>query len=376
MNICMVMSTPFPPQEGIGSYVNGLSSTLQESGHKVTIITRGSLRKTSWELVNDMQVIKPPYIPVYPFYIHLHGLFVNKIVKSIEKEIDIIHIHSPLCPKINTSLPILATIHTPMLTDTQTRVDETTDFHARIEHFMGKYVSYPIEMNLIKRAEKITTVANSVADELQVYGLQKKDIEVIGNGVDESLFHPLQTSIDERFILFTGRLDYRKGLFDLIESSKYILREHPNISFLITGKGILIEKLKKRVHDLGFSKNFSFLGFVPKEKLIQLYQQATIYALPSHYEGLPTVLLEAMACGCPVVATAVSGNLDVITHGIDGLLVPPKEPEKIAESIMHLLYDEEKRKKMGNNARKTIEKRFTWKKITNSYIEKYESLLR
>lgn len=375
MNICMVLSTSFPPQEGIGNYVNGLSQRLKEIGHNVTIITRGNLQRTTRETINNIQVIKPPFIPLYPFYIHIHGLFLNKIFKSIEDQIDIVHIHSPLCPLIKTEKPILATIHTPMLKDTQTRIDESSDVHARIERIMGKYVSFPVEMDLIKRADRITTVATSVADELSDYGLQINDVDVIGNGVDEKIFYPNDISSSDDYILYTGRLDYRKGLFDLIESSKYILKEHPNISFIITGKGLLIDKLKKRVEELGFSNNFKFVGFVSKEQLIQLYQEATVYALPSHYEGLPTVLLEAMACGCPVAATAVSGNLDVLTHGKDGLMVPPKSPEKIADAIISLLQDENLRRNLGRNARKTIENRYTWRIITDRYIENYESLL-
>ncbi len=375
MNICMIMSTPFPPEEGIGNYVYGLSSKLINLGHKVTIITRGNLFKTRREFIDDICVIKPPFFPLYPFYIQFHGLFLNRIFKKMEEEFDIVHIHSPLSPLISTSLPVIATIHTPMLIDTKKRTDETKDIRARIEQLMGRYISFHIEMDLIERANKITTVANSVAMELREYGLNSKDVEVIGNGVDEKIFTPIKNKVDEKYILYSGRLDYRKGLFDLIESSKIICPAHPEISFVITGKGILIDKLKRRVNESGLKKNFNFVGFVSREKLIQLYQQATIYVLPSHYEGLPTVLLEAMACGCPVVATSVSGNLDVLTQGHDGILVPPKSPDKIAEAVLKLLDDEKMRNTLGINARNTIENRFTWSIISKKFLHFYNSLI-
>ena len=375
MNICMIMSTPFPPEEGIGNYVYGLSSKLINLGHKVTIITRGNLFKTRREFIDDICVIKPPFFPLYPFHIQFHGLFLNRIFKKMEEEFDIVHIHSPLSPLISTSLPVIATIHTPMLIDTKKRTDETKDIRARIEQLMGRYISFHIEMDLIERANKITTVANSVAMELREYGLNSKDVEVIGNGVDEKIFTPIKNKVDEKYILYSGRLDYRKGLFDLIESSKIICPAHPEISFVITGKGILIDKLKRRVNESGLKKNFNFVGFVSREKLIQLYQQATIYVLPSHYEGLPTVLLEAMACGCPVVATSVSGNLDVLTQGHDGILVPPKSPDKIAEAVLKLLDDEKMRNTLGINARNTIENRFTWSIISKKFLHFYNSLI-
>ena len=372
----MILSTPIPPEEGIGNYVYNLSKELLENKHEVTVITRGRFDKTIIQKVDGLRVIKPTFLPAYPFYIKLHGLFLNRQFKKFEKEFDIVHIHSPLCPLVKTSLPIIATIHTPMLADTKTRFEETADFHARIERFMGKYISFPVEMGLINRAEKITTVANSVASELKDYNLNKEEIEVIGNGVDEDIFKPIDNKSDENYILYTGRLDYRKGLFDLIESSKSILDVYPNVSFFVTGKGILLNQLKKRVNELGVSDNFKFLGYVSREKLITLYQNATIYVMPSHYEGLPTVLLEAMSSGCPVVATSVSGNLDVLTNDLDGLLVPPKSPKKIAESVIDLLNNEDKRIKMGNAARKTIEERFTWDMIAKRYMVNYENLLK
>jgi glycosyltransferase involved in cell wall biosynthesis len=375
MNIGMIISTPFPPEEGIGNYIYGLSTKFIKKGHKVTIITRGSIAKTKKENIEGINIIKAPFIPIYPFYIHLHGVFVNKIIKSMESKFDILHIHSPLTPIIKTSIPIIATIHTPMLTDTRTRFNEARDIHSRIEKFMGRYVSYYIEKALIERAEIITTVANSVVNELREYGINTNNIKVLGNGVDEKLFSPSKKKNKDKYILYTGRLDYRKGLFDLIESSKYILKTNKDISFVIIGKGALKNKLQKKVEKIGIQKNFKFLGFVNQEKLIELYQNATLYVLPSHYEGLPTVLLEAMSCGLPVVATSVSGNLDVIKSGKNGILVPPKSPLKLANAVLKLLDDEETKINLGKNARRTIEDNYTWNIITDNYLKYYKIII-
>ena len=84
MNICIILSTPIPPEEGIGNYVYNLSKELIKNGHKVTIITRGKFGKTIYEKIDGIQVIKPSYIPLYPFYMKFHGLFLNKVFKSIE----------------------------------------------------------------------------------------------------------------------------------------------------------------------------------------------------------------------------------------------------------------------------------------------------
>ena len=97
MKIAMIISTPFPPEEGIGHYIYNLSKKLMENGHKITVITRGSF-KTKIEFFEGIRVIKVPFIPLYPFHIHIHKFFVNRIFKSIENEFDLIHFHTPLPP--------------------------------------------------------------------------------------------------------------------------------------------------------------------------------------------------------------------------------------------------------------------------------------
>ena len=97
--------------------------------------------------------------------------------------------------------------------------------------------------------------------------------------------------------------------------------------------------------------------------------------VPSHYEGLPTVLLEAMSCGLPVVATNVGGNSDVISSGKNGFLVPPKSPQVLSKVILKLLDDSKLRKEIGAAARKTIERSYTWDKIADKIQKCYEDML-
>ena len=375
MHICQITSAAIPPEEGIGNYVYGLSDQLIKKGHNVTIITRGSKGKKQKEIFHNIEVIRAPFIPLYPIYMNVHKIFVNKIFKSMQSKFDIVHIHSPLSPLVNTSLPVIATIHTPMMTDHRASFNETKNLRTTIGILMGKFVSYPLELNLLKRANMITVVAKSVTNELREYNTNQKEIIVMGNGIDNNVFKPIEKKSGDNYILFTGRLSYRKGLFDLIECGKYICKKYPNISFILVGKGPLLDELRKRVNELGMTKQFKFVGFVNREELITLYQNATIYVLPSHYEGLPTVLLEAMSCGLPVIATAVSGNLDVISHGKNGILIPPKAPEKMAEAISLLLENAELKKHLGENARKTIEENFTWDIISNNFLKCYKSLV-
>ena len=151
----MVLSNPFPPEEGIGYYVYNLSRNLIKKGHKVTIITRGSLR-TEVNLIDGIKVIRVPFIPIYPFYISIHGFFINKLFKSIETEFDLVHIHTPLSPIIRTSLPIVSTIHTSLIEDV--RHLDIVGLRSIIGKISAKFVSYPLVSRLIKHSEVVTTV--------------------------------------------------------------------------------------------------------------------------------------------------------------------------------------------------------------------------
>ncbi|MHB8163130.1 MAG: glycosyltransferase family 4 protein [Methanoregula sp.] len=373
MHICHIISVPFPPQEGIGNFVYGISKKLIEKGHSVTVITRGSLPRTRIEVFESIQVIKVPFIPIYPFHLTFHGFFLNGEFAKRENTFDLVHIHTPLCPVFHTKIPIIVTVHTPMLTDS--RHLEIVGFRSIIGRIMARFVSYPNELKVLKKGDLITSVSEAVAVELQEYGLDKKRIIVIRNGVDESVFYPPSCKGNEKYILYTGRLSHRKGLFDFIESAQWVLKDHPNIHYIIPGKGELQDQLKSKVKQMGLEAKIKFLGFLDKEQIITLYQNAIIFVMPSHYEGLPTVLLEAMACGLPVIATDIGGNNEVITSYQNGILVPPKSPVELAKAIEILLHDEDLRRRLGNNARDTIIREYTWEKIAGNTIDCYRRIL-
>jgi len=367
MRICMIISTPFPPEEGIGYHVYNLSKNLIDRGHEVTVITRGSL-KMKTDFVNEIKVLRVPFIPFYPFHVNIHGFFVNRLFKSIEKEFDIVHIHTPLSPIIKTSLSIVSTIHTSMIEDA--RHIEIVDLKSLGTKVLTRLVSHPLVSKLIEDSEVVATVSNSVAQELKKY-YRLDDAIVVGNGVDKKLFTPVKEKKKENYILYVGRLSYRKGLFDLLESAKQICQNY-DIIFVLVGKGELEGKLKKIIREEKLEDKVVLLGHVGREKLIRLYQNAMVFLISSYYEGLPTVLLEAMACGLPVVATAVSGCVDVVEHRYNGLLIPPKSPEKMTEAITILLEDEELRDMLGKNARKTIEERYTWDSVADRMEKCYK----
>jgi glycosyltransferase involved in cell wall biosynthesis len=370
-----MIAQEFPPSPGgIGSYVYCLSKKLLERGYTITVITRGSAGKTVRESVDGIDVFKVSFFPFYPFHIKLHGLFVGSLLNWLEPSLTLVHLHTPLPPPIKTSLPVMTTVHTPMKVDA--RFHEVLDPVSLAERLQSMFLYPPIESKLFGLSEKITTVSWSVAKELGEYGVDTRGITVVGNGVDEETFIPTRNKEDrEKYVLYTGILRARKGLFDLVECARYVCDANLNVRFVICGTGPFLRTLEKKVRRLGLDKKVVFLGYVQKEMLIQLYQNATLHVTPSHYEGLPTVVLEAMACGLPEVATKVGGNSEIIINDVNGYLVPPRSPREMADVILRLLADSALRERIGRAARETIVNRFSWDKIADNVQRCYDSLI-
>jgi glycosyltransferase involved in cell wall biosynthesis len=374
LHICMI-AQEFPPKPGgVGSYVYNLSKKLLERGHEVTVMTRGSTNKTVKDSVDGIDLFKVSYFPLYPFHIGIHGAFINGLLKSLEPKPTLIHLHTPLVPSIKTSLPVVTTVHTPMKVDA--RFHEIIDFFSLAEHVQSRFVYPIIEKRTFRVSKKITAVSFSVARELGEYGLDLKRITVVGNGVDEKTFVPLRKKkCLEQYVLYTGILRARKGLFDLIECAKHVCEVRPDVKFLICGTGPFLSRLEEEVRKTRLQNQVIFLGHVTRKKLVQTYQNATVHVVPSHYEGLPTVLLEAMSCGVPVVATNVGGNSEVISPGVNGFLVPARSPRELAKVVLELLDDVALRDRLGRAARKTVEEHFTWDRIADKILQCYESIL-
>jgi glycosyltransferase involved in cell wall biosynthesis len=373
MRICLITSSPLPPEEGVGFYVWNLARKIAQRGHSVQIITRGIPGRTTRECIGNIIVWRVTFAPLYPLHVHIHGLFVNRLIAQLEEHIDVFHIHSPLPPVLHTQRPMLLTVHTPMRTDA--RGLSVHDFHSLFIKLQSP-MSYNIERSLLRSAGQVVAVARSVAQELEEYSVDPAEVAVLGNGVDTTRFAPNGgEAAQPPYALAVGRLEQRKGFQDLVEAAQLVCRERPDVQFWIAGKGPMEDTLRRAIHKGDLEERVMLLGHIAdREQTVKLYQGATLFVHAAHREGLPTVLLEAMACGRPVIATAVSGALDVVVSGENGLLVPPRAPAQMAEAVSRLLSDVPMRDRLGVAARRTIEARFSWDIVSDNYLELYGRL--
>jgi len=159
-------------------------------------------------------------------------------------------------------------------------------------------------------------------------------------------------------VAFMGRIEGTKGIFDLIEAVNEVRETLPGVRLECAGDGD-IEGALRHVAVRGIRANVHFPGWLSQRRREELLRRATVFVLPSHAEGLPMSLLEAMAAGCPVIATSVGGIPDLITDGVNGLLVPAGDRDALALALHRLLIDRELAERLGAVARDTIRRRFT-----------------
>src|SRR2546428_8167286 len=202
------------------------------------------------------------------------------------------------------------------------------------------------------------------------YGFPEASTELIHNGANLTRFVPI-TGDERRAIRLAiadelagrpwpddillactiARFSVQKGLFDLVTAAYEVARHLPTVRFVIAGDGELREQLKARVAEQHLKDWVLFAGARPLAELARWLGAADLFVLSSHYEGMPLSLIEAMAAGCPVVATAVGGVTDVVADDTVGRLVPPKKPDGLAQAAVHAATDSDRRRAMATPAR-------------------------
>lgn len=188
---------------------------------------------------------------------------------------------------------------------------------------------------------------------INTHGIASDKVITVPNYVDQSVFSPVFENREEGHVLYIGRLSEQKNLFSLLdafEQSKWAK------TLTVIGVGELEQALKEKASLI--SKPVTFTGAVPNSTLPEYLQKASLYVLPSFYEGLPKTLLEAMSCGIACLGTRVEGIQEVIQHDVDGYLCEP-DASSIAAAIDTLLSDNDLRLRLGKQAYKTIQSRYS-----------------
>ena len=240
-------------------------------------------------------------------------------------------------------------------------------------------VSLKMERRVFTECDFLVANSLSTKNKLQeFYSVDGGCMAVVYPGVDTSLFSPssrrdkLGTTNRTSFtILFVGALGVTKGVRYLLESMPIILRERGDTRLVIVGSGWLSDTFREQVRRMGLNRVVSFLGKMSHFELPRIYNESDVVVLPSLYEPFGKVLIEAMSCKRPVIATRVDGIPEVVLDGKTGLLVQPRDPEAVANAVLSLLSDDSLRHKMGSRGRRRVQRLFTWEKSARELLNIY-----
>jgi glycosyltransferase involved in cell wall biosynthesis len=241
-----------------------------------------------------------------------------------------------------------------------------------------------VDRYVLRWMDRVVCVSEGQAAKVRQAGVRPDRIVVIHDAVRSERFeHPdradrerlarMFACVPDMIVGAAGRLSPEKGFEVLVEAAAIAARSMPGIGFIHFGDGPLRDRLSLRIQELGLNGRFVLAGF--RTDLDRFLPHCDITVLPSFTEGLPNVVLESLAAGVPVVATAVGGTPEALADGIDGFLVPPGNPAALAGRINDLLAMGEARKRMGQRGQERVRSCFSFDSQAKRYREVFEELV-
>lgn len=380
MNILHVYKDYYPVLGGIENHVKVLAEAQARAGHNVIVLVTARGPRTTLEDLGGVRVIKAGRFAT----IASAPLSLSLPVILARLRPDITHLHFPY-PLGEAAQALLGRSRRTVIT-----------YHSDIVRQQGLLRLYrPLLWRVLAKADRIiATSPNYVATSPFLQRFADKCV-IIPLGVDVDRFQqadPAQVAAirtkgsrngfsREPILLFVGRLRYYKGLDDLLRAMA-LLRDTPDqltTTLLIGGSGPMEAAWRALAQELGLTEQVHFLGDVPEETLPALYHAADLYVLPanSRAEAFGVALLEAMAAGLPVISTEVgTGTSYVNIHGETGLIVPPRDPERLAQAIAILLNDPALRQRLGAQAQARVRAQFSQATMIERVLDLYSEVSR
>lgn len=350
LRLAMIIQSFLPRMGGMERQTASLAPVLQAHGIDVRIVTRQFTGMKPYEEMSGVPVYRLPAPSPKAVASLAYTLSAVQLLKRIQP--DVIHAHELFSPSTIGALasrlyklPLVATLH---------RSGPPGDVQRLQQKFLGRQrLAY-----LSRHVHAFAVISREIDRELEVLGVPPERRHFIPNGVDIEHFAPSPAASkvarrkalglpDGLMAVFVGRLAAEKQLDRLVLLWRDVRVVEPTATLLLVGVGDEEQKLRAMAID-----GVYFTGSV--NNVAPYLQAADLFVLPSTAEGLSVAMLEAMACGLPVIATAVGGAPDVIRHGENGWLVPPEDTPALQKAVQELLGDYACREKLGAEARKLV----------------------
>ena len=380
MKIALVSPYDFAYPGGVNSHISSLAHHIAKMGQEVKIIAPASKAVSTFS-DRFIPIGKPLPVPASGSIVRTTlSLNLSSRLETVfdRENFDVVHLHEPLMPMLCTT--VLRLSHSVNI----------GTFHASYNRprygvwkpLDGYNFGKPFTTMFLKRWARRLDGKIAVSKPALEFASKyfPGDYDIIPNGVDLERFSPDILPIDEFCdgkvnILFVGRLEKRKGLNYLLEAYQWVKQEISNCRLIIVGPGTRLRRKYEKQVIMDGIKDVVFVGHAAYDELPRFYKTADIFCAPAtSWESFGIVLLEAMAVGKPVVASQIDGYAGVVTHGVDGLLVPPKDKEMLAQALVSLIKDKSLRQQMGAKGRLEAQG-YGWGNIARRVLDYYMKVL-
>jgi glycosyltransferase involved in cell wall biosynthesis len=359
---------------GQNVHVAALAAGLAQRGHDVTVHTRRDnpsaptrVRTAAGYTVDHVLAGPPSDVPKDELLPHMPAFAAQLRRRWTREPVDVVHAHfwmsglASVEAAAGLGVPVLQTFHALGSVKRRQQGRNDTSPSNRVA----------LERRLCRTVDRVVATCTDEVAELRALGLDRTRASVIPCGVDTDTFRPLPVARGPRQrLLVIGRLVERKGVGNVIEA----LAQLPDVELLVAGgpepellaTDPQARRLRRLVARLGVDDRVRFLGGVRRPDVPALMASADVVVAVPWYEPFGIVPLEAMACGRPVVGSAVGGLLDTIVPGVTGELVPPRRPDLLAPVLRDLLADRVRRQRYGDAGRARAVSTYQWRQVAEA----------
>jgi glycosyltransferase involved in cell wall biosynthesis len=408
MKICLLSYRGNPYCGGQGIYLMYLARELVKLGHKVHAIVgppypfemEGVVmhRLSNHNYFNVKKNFIKPHKPFatfnplnfYEFIASKFGVFPEMETFSVRaylklKELqkterfDVIHDNQCLGYGFllikRLGIPFVSTLHHPLTIDRTTWFEYPSDFSLKIK----RVLYYPLIMQKIvsNEMDRIVTVSHNSAHEItKAFGVPPEKQRVVYNGMDSGIFYPMKGIKKRRnSLIFVGNVEDRKKGVSYLLKALTLTKNRVHLT-IVDGGAPNRKFVPSWINKLKLNDRITFTGKISLDRLVELYSRTEIAVCPSLYEGFGFPAAEAMACELPVIASTGGALPEVVgEHLKTAYLIPPRDPEALAEGIDYLIDNPAARKNMGRAARKRVLEKFTWRNAAKGMVEVYREML-
>ncbi len=394
----LVLTSTFPRWENDPepAFVFELSRRLSPQ-YNITVLSPRTPGSKKQEFMAGLRIIRFPYffnrgeklamhgggilnkLKTNPLYYLMVPLFLLgqllAFIRLLRKErFDIIHAHWLIPQGLVAVLGLIITGRRIPLVCTSHGGDMFA-LRGKITQNMKRWV--------MDKSQALTVVSQAMKNEVVKMGISQNKLQVMPMGVDlKNLFVPdASVARNDNELLFVGRLVEKKGVRYLLDALLLVIGKNPHVHLTIAGSGPMESELSELAKQLNIADKVDFLGMTEQSKLPALYRRAAMAVFPfiiaesGDQEGFGLVQVEAMGCGCPVIAGDLPAIHDIIAHEENGLIVPSADAPVLADTIIRMLSDRDLRLRLATEARKQVVGKFDWEIIVEKYHQLYKKLI-